>query len=140
GAIVDYYPNLTRRDRAERELAPHLIIARNAAAGYRRPGRAVPVLHVEGSDAVVAERHAQRRLDRVLGVLLRNHVDLIDRLAAVEIDFDPVREAGAGPVQPDSAVAARGPRAIINVARVIVVGRTQVTGRAGRATVRRQRK
>ncbi len=62
-----------------------------ADAAQRHPGRAVPALHGKRGDAVQRERHRVGRLDRV-GVVVLDRIDddVIDRLAAVEVDLHPV--------------------------------------------------
>src|SRR5207253_11249192 len=72
------------------------------------PGSAIPALHGEVGDAVEAEGHAVGRLDRT-GVVVLDRVDddVIDGLAAVEVDLDPVRIGIGGSVDPAAAITPR---------------------------------
>src|SRR5689334_1996637 len=93
GTRINNYSNLTGGDRSKRELSPDLVVASHTPASYGGPGRTIPVLHIKGCDPVKTKRLRQRRLDRMLWIiLLRDYIDLADRLAAVEVDFNPVRK------------------------------------------------
>ncbi len=64
-----------------------------ADAAQRDPCRAVPTLHLEVGDAVLAEGESGRWIDRAREVVLhRIHDDVVDRLAAAEVDLHPVRD------------------------------------------------
>src|ERR1700694_1366633 len=64
-----------------------------------------PFLHGEGGDAVLAEGHGLGRLDRT-GVVVLEGIDddVIDGLAAVEVDLDPVGIAIGRSVVPTAAI------------------------------------
>ena len=67
GRIVYHDPDLSGRDRRERKLAPHLVVARYTSAGNCHPTTTIPVLHVEGSQSVEREGHRLSRRRPVPG-------------------------------------------------------------------------
>src|SRR6185503_10282861 len=99
------HPDLRGRDWSKRELSPDLVVSCHTTAGHSRPRRSIPVLHVESSDAIEAEGLRQRRLHRVIRiVLLRDDIDLADGLTAIEADFNPITKTAVGIVEPQRAV------------------------------------
>src|SRR4029079_17104787 len=116
-----------RRDGGERELAPDLVVAVDAAAGDGDPRRAVPGLDFEVDDAVEAERHLRRRILRVeVPILDREDIDLGDASRSGEVDLHDVGPLSRRAVGP---AAARVPAdaaavAVVDGARRVVHGRT----------------
>ena len=104
---VDYHADLVGRDRRrKREPALDAIVSGHAAAGNGYPGRAVPVLHVEVSDAIGSERGEIADDGTAVEVVLQSvDVDRIDRLHHVEIDLDVIRVDVARAVVPAAAAA-----------------------------------
>src|SRR5438105_14150435 len=90
------------------------------------PGGAIPALDGEGGDAVEAEGHAVGRLDRT-GIVVLDRVDddVIDGLAAVEVDLDPVRIGIGGSVDPAAAITP------IDAGPLVIVDRCRGEGRPG---------
>src|ERR1700680_317532 len=70
------------------------------------PGSAVPALHGEVSQSPCGECHGVGRFDRIRRVILhRIDHDVIDELAASEVDLDPIRESTGGGVVPTTSIA-----------------------------------
>src|SRR5262249_42800696 len=104
---VDLDADAGGRGRAEVDGALDQVVAGDA--GQRDPGAPVPALQGESGDAVLAESHAIGGLDRA-GVVILDGIDddVIDGLAAVEVDLDPVGEAVGGGVVPAAVVTPVG--------------------------------
>jgi putative transposase len=69
GYISDVHANLSRRQRREREFAPHLVVASDTSARHCGPGAAGPVLHLEIRQRI-ARGQRQRRFYRTAVILL----------------------------------------------------------------------
>jgi len=111
-----------------------------ADAAQRDPGCAVPALHGKRGDAVQAERHRVARLDRV-GVVVLHRIDddVIDRLAAAEVDLHPVGPCVAGGIVPAPADAPVGAGAVIVDDRGYRIVATVCARGAGDAAIAGQR-
>ena len=107
------------------------------------PGSAIPALHGEVGDAVEAEGHAVGRLDRT-GVVVLDRVDddVINGLAAVEVDLDPIGIGIGRGVDPAAAITPidAGPLVVVDRCRGEGVPRLRIgTRRRSDTTVAGQR-
>src|SRR5208283_5676012 len=115
GGDVD--PDAIGRVGGEAHRALDQVVARHRRTEVH-PGRSVPALDLEGGDAVEAESHVRRRVDRGEVVILqRVDDDLVDRLRAAEVDLHPVRKGVGRGAVPAPAVTP------VHAAAVAVVDR-----------------
>src|SRR2546425_2953780 len=83
---------LVRADLGKRELAPYLVVAGHTSIWHGLPGSPIPILHLEISYPVQAERLSFGRLLWIGEIILkRKDINLVDVLTGVEIDLNPIR-------------------------------------------------
>src|SRR5687768_16321044 len=105
---LDVYTDLVGRHTGEGELAPHFVVATDAATTDRHPtrGSAVPILYVKTRQPIIGEGHRLSRLTRTAVVVLEAvDINFGDCLVAAEVDLQPVGGRPRRVIVPSPAVA-----------------------------------
>jgi hypothetical protein len=92
---IDQHSDLRRGERCKRDLLPDFVVSRHTTTRHPYETAAVPVLHFKRSQPIETEGRRFRGLDRVRIIILeREDGNLINRLAAIENNFHPLRKGG----------------------------------------------